>query len=72
MDYTESKRKGSLIKRTTPRLVSGNDNVTEIRPMDKAKPWSGAGKGGSTKSKMKRVMVSTIEILRRLKRMFPD
>ena len=72
MDYTESERKENLIKRTTPRLVSGNDNETEIRSTEKAKPWSGAGRnGGNTKSKTKRVMVSTIEVLRWLKRMFP-
>ena len=65
-EYTESKgeERESMIKRSAPRLVSGNDNVTEIRSMEKAKPWSGAGKGGSTKSKTNRVMVSTIEVLR--------
>ena len=60
-----------MIKRTTPRLVSVNDNVTDIRSMEEAKFWSGAGEGGNTKSKTKRVMVSIIEILRTLKRMFP-
>ena len=60
-----------MIKRSAPRLVSGNDNVTEIRSMEKAKPWSGAGQRGNTKSKTKRVMVPTIEVLRRLKHMFP-
>ena len=72
-DYTESEgeERESMIKRTTPRLVSGNDNLTEIRSMEGAKPWSGAGKGGNTKSKTKRVIESRIEGLRRLKRMFP-
>ena len=35
VDYTESERKESLIKRTTPRLVSGKDNETEIRSTEK-------------------------------------
>ena len=61
-----------MIKRTTPRLVSGNDNVTEVRSTEEAKPRSGAGKGGNTKSKTKRIMVSTIKVLRRLKHMFPN
>ena len=62
-----------MIKRSAPRLVSGNDNVTEIRSMGKAKPWSGTGKGGNnTKSKTDRVMESTVEVLRRFKRMFPN
>ena len=59
-------------KRTTPWLASGNDNVTEIGSMEKTKLWSGAGKGGNTKSKTKRVIVSTVEVLRSLKRMFPS
>ena len=74
MEYRESEggERESMIKRTTPRLVSGNDNLTEIRSMEEDKPWSGAGKGGNTKSKTKRVMISTIEVLRRLKRMLPN
>ena len=60
-----------MIKRTIPRLVSSNGNVTEICSMEKAKLWSSAGEGGNTKSKTKRVMVSIIESLRTLKRMFP-